>query len=65
LSGTQIGAGDNHTLALDMAGQWTAWQTFGAEEEGNSLDVATLTFGYDITGAQGFRALVTTDISAV
>jgi len=65
LSGTQIGSGDNHTLALDMAGQWTSWSPLGGEEEGNSLDVATLTFGYDATGAQSFRALVTTNVSAI
>jgi len=65
LSGTQIGTGDNQTLELDCAGVWTSWQSLGAEEEGNSLDVVTLTFGYDTTGAQSFQALVTTNVSAI
>ncbi len=65
VTGTQIGSGNNHTLQLDMAGLWTDWATQGAEENGNSLDVATLTFSYDSTGAQAFQALVTTDISAI
>ncbi len=65
LSGTQIGGGDNQTLALDMAGQWTNWGPLSDELNGNSLDTATLTFGYDTTGAQSFRALVTTDVSAI
>jgi len=64
-TGTQISSGDNQALTLDMAGLWTSWQTFGAEDNGNSLDQATLTFGYDTTGAQSFQALVTTDVSAV
>jgi hypothetical protein len=63
--GTQIGTGDVHSLVLDMAGQWTSWSSLGSEEEGNSLDVATLSFGYDITGAQGFQALVTTNVPSI
>ena len=39
--------------------------TLGAEEEGNSLDVATFTIGYDVTGAQGFTAKVTTDVASI
>ncbi len=65
VTGTQIGSGNSQTLQLDMAGLWTDWQIFGAEENMNSLDVATLTFGYDTTGAQSFQALVTTTSSAI
>jgi len=65
MTGTAIGEGDSHSLVLDMAGIWTSWATLSAEEEGNSLDVCTLTFGYDTTGAQSFQALVTTDVSAI
>jgi hypothetical protein len=65
VTGTQIGAGDNHTLKIDLAGQWTAWAPLSAEEEGNSLDTATFTVGYDTTGTQGLQVLVTTDVSAI
>lgn len=65
MTGSQIGAGDTHSLVLDMAGQWTSWEPLSTEQEGNSMDQATLTFGYDTTGTQGFRALVTTDVSAI
>jgi len=65
MTGTQIGSGDPQNLTIDMAGQWTSWQTYGAEEEGNSLDVATFTCGYDTTGTQGLRVLVTTNVAAI
>lgn len=65
ITGSQIGSGDSQTLQIDMAGLWTDWQVQGAEENGNSLDVATLTMGYDATGTQGIQALVTTDISTI
>lgn len=65
MQGTQIGSGDVHSLIIDLAGQWTSWQSLGAEEEGNTLDVVTLTAGYDTTGTQSVQVLVTTDISAV
>ena len=38
VTGTQIGSGDNQTLKIDLAGQWTAWGPLSAEEEGNSLE---------------------------
>jgi len=63
--GLQIGTGDNQKVELDMAGVWTAWQSLGGDIEGNTYDVATLTFGYDATGAQAFQALVTTTLSAI
>lgn len=65
VSGNQIGAGDNSTLQLDMAGHWTEWGTQGATEDGNSLDTATFTCDYDATGSQMFQALVTTTVSAI
>jgi hypothetical protein len=60
VTGSQIGAGTNHTLRLDMAGYWTDWQIQGGEENGNSLDVATFEMAYDPTGTQCFQALITT-----
>jgi hypothetical protein len=57
--------GVSSSMTLDMAGQWTSWSSLGSEEEGNSLDVATLTFGYDITGTQGFQAVVTTNVASI
>lgn len=65
VTGNQIGSGEVQSLTLDMAGLWTDWQVFGAEENMNSLDVATLTFGYDATGAQGIQALVSTTLAAI
>jgi hypothetical protein len=63
--GTQIGAGDVQNLSIDLAGLWTEWGSQGAVEDGNSLDTATFTMGYDSTGTQGLRVLVTTDISTI
>ncbi len=65
LSGTQIGAGDVQNLTIDLAGVWTAWGSLGAELDGNTQDVVTLTGGYDITGAQGVSVAVTTDVASI
>lgn len=54
-----------HALTFDMAGVWTEWNSLGAENEGNTQDVATLTFGYDTTGAQSLSCAVVTSIGAV
>jgi hypothetical protein len=65
MTGAQIGAGEVSSLTFDIAGQWTSWQTFGSEEEGNTLDVATLTCGYDLTGVQGLQVLVSTTTASI
>jgi len=65
LTGNQIGAGDDQTLTIDLAGVWTAWQSLGAELDGNTQDVVTLTGGYDITGAQAVSVAVTTDVATI
>jgi hypothetical protein len=65
VTGDQIGAGDNQTLRLDMAGYWTDWQLQSGVSNGNSHDSATFEMAYDGTGTQNFQALVTTTISAI
>jgi hypothetical protein len=65
ITGTQIGTGDSQTLQIDMAGAWTAWQSIAGDQDGNTYDVATLTFGYDRTGTQSLSINVTTTISAI
>lgn len=65
VTGDQIGVGDSSTLTIDMAGIWTAWKTLGDEKAGNTLDVATLTFGYDPTGAQALSVAVTTTLATI
>lgn len=64
ITGDQIGVGDSQTLQIDLAGVWTAWQSIGGDQEGNNYDVATLTVGYDATGAQGVSVAVTTTIDS-
>jgi len=64
-TGPLIGGSVYHTLTLDFAGLWTDWQTIGSEKEGNNLDIATMTFGYDQTGAQVLAAEVVTDLSSI
>jgi hypothetical protein len=65
ITGTQIGAGDPRTLVIDMAGIWDSWHTLGADREGNTLDVAKLVAGYDVTGTQALQATVTTAVTAI
>ena len=65
ITGDQIGAGDNQTLQIDLAGVWTAWQPISAEIDGNNVDAPTLTLGYDATGAHALALSVTTTINAI
>jgi len=60
VTGNQIGSGNNETLQIDLAGAWMQWTPLGTEREGNTLDVAVLQGGYDVTGAQGLSVSVTT-----
>lgn len=65
IAGTQIGEGDVQSLVINLAGLWTAWNSLGGEEEGDTLDVVTLTAGYDTTGEQAVQAQVTTTVAAI
>jgi len=63
-TGPTLGGG-NHELTLDMAGVWRTWGSIASANNGNTYDVATLSFGYDGTGAQGFRAEVATSVASI
>lgn len=54
-----------HTLTLDMAGVWQTWGPIASANNGNTYDAATLMFGYDGTGAQGFQAEVITNVATI
>lgn len=64
-SGVIIGAGANHTLTVDLAGVWTSWHSMGRDQDGNSLDVATLEVGYDSTGEHAFDIDVITNVATI
>jgi hypothetical protein len=64
-SGIAIGGGNNHKVSFDIAGIWTSWQSLGRDQDGNSIEVANLTCGYDTTGSSAFDINVTTDVSAI
>lgn len=65
IEGTQIAAGATRKATFDFAGVWTAWATLSGEAEGNTLDVVTLTVGYDTTGTQALRCAVIAPVSEV
>lgn len=66
VEGAQIGAGDNHTLVIDMAGIWESWSPFiNRDQDGNTISVGTFSVGYDTTGTRAFNIAVTTDVSAI
>lgn len=52
-------------LLMDMAGLWTSWDSLSGDVEGNNIDVATLTAGYDVTGTQAISMSVTCDVASV
>jgi hypothetical protein len=64
-SGVQIGAGDNHNIAIDLAGAYVSWQPHGRAESGNALDVVTVLCGKDSTGSAAASIAVTTEIAAI
>lgn len=64
LSGSQIGAGDNHSLVIDMSGTWEDVIPLGGEDRGNNLHTAVFHGFYDTTGAKILQVQVTTDVSA-
>lgn len=64
-SGIAIGEGDNHKLTLDLAGAWVGWQMFGRDQDGNTLDVATLRVGKDATGSKAYEFKVLTNVSGI
>jgi len=64
-TGPIIGGATPHSVTFDVAGIWTSWGSIGTSKNGNNLDVATLSFGYDLTGAQGLSIDVVTDVAAI
>jgi len=64
-SGIAIGSGTNHKLTFDLAGAWVGWQSFGRDQEGNTLDVATLRVGKDNTSGKAFTAKVVTNVASI
>jgi hypothetical protein len=65
VEGSQIGAGDNHNLTLDMAGFWNNPIKMAEVEAGNNLHSIQFETIYDPTGAKTFEAFVTTDVTAI
>ena len=64
-SGIQIGTGDNHNLSFDICGILTSWQPFGRDANGNALDVATITMGYDLGWTRAAQFNFTTNVAAI
>jgi hypothetical protein len=54
-----------NVLTIDMAGVWTDWESLSGDVEGNTIDVATLTAGYDTTGTQAIQVTVVCDVASV
>jgi len=64
-SGIAIASGENHKLTFDLAGAWVGWQSFGRDQDGNTLNVATLRVGKDVTASKAYELKVLTDVSAI
>ena len=65
ITGSQIGAGDNHTLTLDFGGTWENVLPIAGEDRANNFDTAMLHDVYDGTGAKILQASCITDVSAI
>jgi ribosomal protein L31 len=63
--GSQIGAGTNHSLSIDMWGSFEEVIPLGSESEGNNLHTAIFHGYYDTTGSAMFDVDVTTDQNTI
>ena len=64
ISGSQIGTGGTHNLAIDIGGYWESVEPLGGESNGNNLHNAVFHGVYDVTGAKLLQVNVTTNSNA-
>lgn len=64
-TGSQIGSGDSQNLTIGVGGFWKTVIPLSANADGNNLHSAVHEGTYDITGAQQFTALVTTNVASI
>jgi len=62
--GSQIGSGVNHSLKIDIGGEWDSVSPLSSEDRGDNLHSAVLMGRYDGTGAKMLQVVTVTDVDA-
>ena len=64
ISGGQIGSGANHSLTLDIGGEWESVSPLSSEDRGDNLHSAVLVGRYDGTGAKMLQVVTVTNVAS-
>jgi hypothetical protein len=64
IEGGQIGTGDNHSLSIDIGGNWESVSPLASEDRGDNLHSAVLMGRYDSTGAKMLAVNVVTNVAS-
>lgn len=64
ISGAQIGTGTNHSLTLDIGGEWESVSPLASEDRGDNMHSAVLVGRYDSTGAKMLQVATVTNVAS-
>lgn len=64
ISGAQIGTGTNHSLTLDIGGEWESVSPLASEDRGDNMHSAVLVGRYDSTGAKMLQVVTVTNVAS-
>jgi hypothetical protein len=64
LEGGQIGTGANHSLSLDIGGEWETVSPLSSEDRGDNMHSAVLVGRYDSTGAKMLQVATVTNVAS-
>jgi hypothetical protein len=62
--GSQIGTGVNHSVAIDIGGEWQDVSPLASEDRGDNLHSCVLVGRYDATGAKMLGVTTVTNVAA-
>ena len=64
ITGSQLGTGTNHSLSIDIGGEWESVSPLSSEDRGDNLHSAVLVGRYDSTGAKMIQVATVTNLAS-
>ena len=64
VTGSQLGTGTNHSLSIDIGGEWESVSPLSSEDRGDNLHSAVLVGRYDSTGAKMIQVATVTNLAS-
>ena len=64
VTGSQLGTGTNHSLSIDIGGEWESVSPLSSEDRGDNLHSAVLVGRYDSTGAKMLQVATVTNLAS-